>query len=375
MGRIVSTKTEIKSFSRLGGGLQTRAGSFQVTSSQVQSFINKTCDKNQILVVIGGSSVVFGSGMPIRYLWTKSLQNHLGSKFCVVNMASPAGPFVGYGSVAFEMSLGKFKDVLFISEASALPYFPADGFLWYKYFFWDAYYKNKLSNNYSTNYTSSQINDVVRENYETDPTNREKFEQMRLGMWLDSYLYFADLWGYIHFNKISTVYDPLIVPYNWGPLNKFADLDYEIDVEKIKSLNHYPKINSEAFNSEFDIVKSNSYKYYQKQDNEWTLNEKDLQKASKNLSKYPLTNLANKILIVSITESPYYLDHLTAEEIKRYKNIRVEELKVWRENGYHTFSETNLKAEDYGDRPHLNTLGGNKLALDIAVQVKNIFKE
>jgi hypothetical protein len=223
MGRMVSTKIEMKSFSRLGGGLQTKTASFQITALQIQSIINSTCNSNQVLILVGGSSVFFGSGQPIRYLWTKGLQNHLGSKFCVINLAAPAGPLVGYGSIALEMSVGKFKDVLLITDASALPYHPADGFLWYKHIFWDAYYKKLISKSYSGNYTSKQIDQIEKENFQGDFSAREKFEQIRLGMWLDSLLFFNELWNYVHLNKIMTVYDPLLGQYNWGPLKRIPD--------------------------------------------------------------------------------------------------------------------------------------------------------
>jgi hypothetical protein len=365
----------MRPYSRLGGGLLTRATSFQITALDVKSLISKTCDKNQILILVGGSSVFFGSGQPIRYLWTKRLQENLGPKFCVVNLAAPAGPLVGYGSVALEMSIGNYKDVLLITDASALPYHPADGFLWYKHIFWDAYYKKLIFNNHSGNYTSSQIDQIENENLQGDYKAREKFEQIRVGMWLDSYLYFNELWNYINFNKFMTVYDPLLGQYNWGPLKIIPDLDYEIDLDKIKSLVQYPSPDSDAFKSEFGIVRSNASKYFIKKNNDWLLNTSELQAASQKLAKHPLSNLASKVLIISVTESPYYLDKLSADEQKRYVNSRNEELRVWSENGFQTLSGMKFEAKDYGDRSHLNTLGGHILAEDVAKQVREITKE
>lgn len=375
IGRFVSTKTDMTQYSRLGGGLLTRSASFQITALDIKSLISKKCDKNQILIIIGGSSVFFGSGQPIRYLWSKRLQDNLGSNYCVVNLAVPAGPLVGYGSVALEMSVGSFKDVLLVTDASALPYHPADGFVWYKHLFWDAYYKKLISNIYSRNYTASQIDQIEKENSQGNSKAYEKFEQIRLGMWLDSILYFNELWNYVAFNKIMTIYDPLLGQYNWGPLNKIPDLDYEIDVDKIESLAHYPSSDSDTFRGEFGIVKSNASKYYAMKNDNLVINSSELHAASQNLAKHPLSNLANKVLIVSVTESPYYLEKLSSDEYKRYVNSRNEELKVWHDNGFHTLSGMKFEAKDFGDRPHLNTLGGNILASDVANKVKKITKE
>lgn len=371
LGKYVSTKNYIDEFTRLGGGLQTRGVSFQITASAINSLIHKNCSTDKTLVLIGGSSVPYGSGQPVRYLWTKKLQNLLGSKYCVMNLASPAGSLVGYASIAFEMVRNDYPSAILVSDGSGFPSDPADGMIWYKYFFWDAYYKGLFKNPHG-NYDSAQIDAIVKDNFVKNEKQNERFTQLRFGMWLDSYLYFNDLWTYLHYTKWMTIYDPSLRDFFGKPLRLINDYDYPVDVDKIKTLAHYPDKNSKAYLGELEIVRLGSSIYYTNRNGVWSLNTSQLDQGSKVIASHPLTKVSKNVLLMSIIESPYYFDQLSPNEQYRYHSTREEILKVWNKHGYNTVLIDNLKAEDFGDRPHVNTFGGIKLAKIIANEIKKI---
>jgi hypothetical protein len=370
-GRKISGENHYENFVRLGGGAATRGISFQVTASQMSALINKTCRQDQILVLAGGSSVFFGSGQPIRYIWTKKLQEKLGVEYCVMNFATPAGGLVGYGSVSLEMVGKRFKNAFLVTDASAVPSSQADGMLWYKHYFWDAYYKGLLTTS-TVSYNAERINKINENNMASDAKTSERAEQIRIGMWLDSFLYFNDLWSYVHYTKKLTIYDPLLGPWNWGPLYPITDYDYEIDEVKIRSLQHYPKTDSPQFKSEFEIVRSYSKQYIDIKSGSHMFNERNLISANEAIKKQPLTDIAGHILVVSIPESPYYTQKMTKDEQVDYIAVRKEIVELWRQNGYPAFFMEGFGPEDYGDRPHINTFGGWKLAEKVAEKVKEI---
>lgn len=370
-GRKIASESHYENFVRLGGGAATRGISFQVTASQMSALIRKTCRHDQILVLAGGSSVFFGSGQPTRYLWTKKLQERLGQEYCVMNLASPAGGLVGYASVSLEMVGKEFKNAFLVTDASAVPSNQADGMLWYKHYFWDAYYKGLL-NTSPVSYNTERINKINEANLTTDAKSKERAEQIRIGMWLDSFLYFNDLWSFVHYTKKLTIYDPLLGPWNWGPLYPITDYDYEIDEEKIRSLQHYPKPDTPQYKSEFGIARSYSELYFDKKSGQHIFDEDKLISANEAIKNQPLTDMAGHILIVSIPESPYYTQKMNKEEQADYIEVRKKLIGVWQQNGYPAFFMDGYGPEDYGDRSHINTFGGWKLAEKVAEKIQAI---
>ena len=204
----------------------------------------------------------------------------------------------------------------------------------------------------------------------------DKIEQTILGMWLDQFFYYNDLWSSVHYNIVETVYDPLARPHNWRPRKTYAfrDYDYEIDSVEIKTLQHYPEIGSEVFQRELQIVNAFRNRGYQQQGDKYIPNEKAYATIHQKLAAFPLTAIADKIIFLNIPESPFYVNRLPDGEIGKsdyYEFLKRYEA-IWEQNGYHSVAVFDLKAEDFGDRPHLNTLGGRKLARKVATKILSL---
>lgn len=366
-GRRIAAESHYENFVRIGGAHSTGTAFF-VTASQISALIRKTCRHDQILVLAGGSSVIMGSGQPIRYLWTKKLQEKLGPEYCVFNLATPAGGLAGYASVSMEMVGKEFKNAFLVSDSNIPPFDP-DGMIWYKHFFWDAYYKGLLKNS-PVNYSDERISRINETHFRADSKTKARIEQLKIGMWLDSLLYFNDLWSFVHYTIGQTIYDPLAGPYNWKPRRNGADYDYEVNEEQVRTLQHYPAPDSPQFAGEFNVVRSFRGPYFETMSGKQLISEKVMMDTDRFIHNYPLTDVAGQIVIAIIPESSYYRMRLPENDQRDYVELRKRFAKTWEHNGYNTVVMDELGPEDYGDRVHIDTFGGWKLAEKVSETIR-----
>src|SRR5207245_11801285 len=96
---------------------------------------------NKIIVIVGGSSVLHGTGQAASQVWTRKLQEVLGERYQVINLALRCGRTNEFGQVAAEMLLAEYPQMIFICDCFSGDLFAEPDGLFYKYFYWDAYYK------------------------------------------------------------------------------------------------------------------------------------------------------------------------------------------------------------------------------------------
>src|SRR5215213_5158263 len=60
------------------------------TASQSVEIARAHRRPDQVLVIVGGSSVLYGAGQGSAEVWTLALQRALGERFAVVNLALPS---------------------------------------------------------------------------------------------------------------------------------------------------------------------------------------------------------------------------------------------------------------------------------------------
>src|SRR5262249_8702245 len=114
------------------------------TASQARALARARLDPAKVAVVVGGNSVLYGTGQRGRAVWTKELQALLGERYQVINLGARGAEPSEFGATAAEMLSGEYPRLIFISDlgSSTAPGNP-DGNI-YRYFFWDAYYKGLL---------------------------------------------------------------------------------------------------------------------------------------------------------------------------------------------------------------------------------------
>lgn len=366
-GRVVAIKGYYKNFVRINGA-HANGTAFLVTASQISALIRKNCQPDQILVVIGGSSIMMGTGQPISRLWTRDLQDSLGGRYCVFNLATPGGWLGGYAAVTVNMIGNNFKDFVLVSN-SLNPPMDSDGQLFYKHFFWDAYYKGLLKNA-PVDYSEERVDKISAVNLAADYKTKTRFEQVKIGMFLDSLFYFNDLWTFVHYAYGQTIYAPNSGSYNWKPQGSIPDYDWEVDEQVIRKLEHYPGLSTSQFDFVLGMVKDFTSRYFVSSPKGNILKENLIQENKLAIKNYPLTDIASKVIIVQDAHSPYYISRMTLEEQKNYLELLRQFDGSWRANGYRTVTMDGMEAADYADMMHPNTLGGSKYSKKVTKVIK-----
>ena len=117
---------------------------FYPTACQLRALGRSRLDTEKIAVVVGGNSILYGTGQREEALWTKRLQELLGERYQVINLASPAALPGEFGGLAAEILARDYPRLILLADQqpSASAGDP-DGRL-YRYLFWDAHYKGLL---------------------------------------------------------------------------------------------------------------------------------------------------------------------------------------------------------------------------------------
>ena len=142
LGRLVSQQPPLENFSRFAPILSPTA-LFYPTASEVVALARNSASPDEILVIVGGSSVARGDGQSTGNLWSRRLEEQLGPPYRVVNLAMASGAMVEYGAIAAQALRVEGRRVIFVSDVLGLSLSPPDGGTW-KYVFWDAYFKGLL---------------------------------------------------------------------------------------------------------------------------------------------------------------------------------------------------------------------------------------
>src|SRR5262249_26468591 len=157
--------------------------------------------EDKITVIIGGNSILFGSNQWPANVWSRHLQETLGKRFQVLNLAVPAAYTNEFGAWGAEIIARDHPKLIFITDLCASP-LPAslDGFR-YRYFFWAAYYKHLLSHEPAR---QQALDALIAQRAKPDytPPEQEKgtentpdgSAELLRRSWLESYLRFQDLW-------------------------------------------------------------------------------------------------------------------------------------------------------------------------------------
>jgi hypothetical protein len=129
--------------------------------------------------------------------------------------------------------------------------------------------------------------------------------------------------------------------------------------------------------AEMAIVRGfTSNAYLKGPDGEWQLHPGVLKDFNDFVRSAMPPDLAGRTLMVLSTNSPFYLQMLDPDELKREKLAYRDSETLWRNAGYNviTYGPT-LAPEDFLDRTHLLSSGGRKLAELLAPEVVQISKK
>ena len=322
---------------------------FYPTSSQVRQLVLARVQPDRVGVVIGGSSVMHGTGQPPERPWHFDLQERLGSRFTVLNLALRGGLPQEFGNLVVE-SLLEERKLIFLSDVHPclLMLDNAAGYI-HTYFFWDAYFKGMLR---SWPERDAAIQRVLA-------GRDEKFrESVRRARW-NHLLYYDDLWNTVGY---------------WAVFTAFAPLTYQSPLRPRRLAPDFPAAT---------LPIPDRYNLYNL-DREMThlrrlvkgCTAEQLGKGAGYVSADVHPRVRERMVLVQPAESPYYRSRLTGEETRGYLSSftstteRLSALGIQDVVVGFDFTE-----EDYLDRPHLMASGGRKMAAAVAPVVQRKARE
>lgn len=319
----------------------------------------------KILVIVGGNSVLYGVGQPAGRVWTERLQAELGSGYAVVNFAMRGAGVTDGGAVVAEALRQEFPRQIYIANAAPTqPSFP-DGTIAYRFVFWDAYYKGLL------------IDDparaaAIRMRYRLRPDTVENLDEQRLRAGLDAVLNFGVFWNRFTVEVANTVWTherPHALD-TFGPRKNYADNepDYLTFPQADKRLADASL--AAALQGVRDV---SVFTFMPGEHNRWEPYQPAWDRLAESIGGAIPSRLRARTLIVLTRNNPHYLNQLTAAEQQRDDLAYARSVEVWQNAGCEAFEAgRGYTAGDYGDRVHLSSTGGDRLARQVASEVRRM---
>ncbi len=333
------------------------------TASELANVVRQKARPGTVLVIVGGNSVFYGLGQPVGQVWTTVLQRELGARYSVVNLAMPGAAPVDGGAVIAEMLRNEFPRQIYLANAWACDSSAPGGSPVYRYIFWNAYYENRLIDDQPRR---TSIQRVLAQH-----AAHEGLVELRGRVWLDGLFHFQDGWNYIAYKKFGTVWGHYPLGEIWAkPRETFPDEEADFLAQPT----------SRRFTGYYDaeelaiIRRRNAWAFAADSVNaKLKVNAEAWDEFGKNIDGMFPRALKKRTLIVISRDCPYFIEKLSPEERERNDLACLLTVQKWRENGYEsTDYGRDFSIEDYGDRVHLTTRGGEKLANLIAIKVRDM---
>jgi hypothetical protein len=337
------------------------------TASELTNIVRQRAKPGTILVICGGNSVLYGIGQPPARVWTHYLQQELGPRYTVVNLAIPGSTVTDGGAVIAEILRREYPDQIYLANVFISGGPVPGGSPSFRYLYWDARYKGLLSDD--------AVRDAGIARESAQPGIREGLQELKLRMRLDQFLYFGDAWNYLAYRKFGTV---------WGryPVGgiflepRETRRDQEADYLSAPTKDRFPAYKDEA---ELKIVRGWADATFFPQrgaDGKWQLRTKGWNELREDLRQAMPAEQKKHTLVLVSRDCPYYVQKLSPDDSERYELACRLTVQQWQEGGYEAFDYgRDFSADDYGDRIHLTATGGTKLAALTAVHVREMARK
>lgn len=369
LGRYVSARSYFEGFERFHRFISPDSF-FYPTASQVRSLALASGGRDRVMVIVGGSSVLYGAGQGADELWTKHLQAVLGEPFVVMNFAFLAGAPQEHGAVAAQSLLKDGFKVVYVTDArpdhiGAQP----DGSR-HRYVFWDAYYKGLLPE------YDERIERI--ETLAGRGAQQDLLAELRLRARLDSWLYFTDLWQAFGYTTIFTTWSQYVEP----PVGLFTTPRKHLqdpfatyrpepvatryqrrDVETImRGVRTFPRLVCET----------------RRNGREWVDVEPRTDRAAAEadaVASFPEPFRRHMVVTVN-QQSPFFVEQLSAGEQRCYRRYWDQGAASLQKLGFRAVvTGRGFSAEDYDDDVHLAAGGGRKLAERLAPIIRDVAEQ
>jgi hypothetical protein len=339
-------------------------GKYYPTVDELIAIVRHQIKPGQILVVVGGNSVLRGVGQPADRIWSGRLQADLGDGYCVVNFAYDGSPPANGGAVVAEALRRAFPRQIYI--ANLPPTHGGDyptGSPAYRFDNWEAYYKGMLIDDPVRN-AEINLSDGIPEYYNAEFAVPE----LRIREWLDSIFYFQDLWNFVTYTQVNTVWGSYL-PSLLSPRDAYPDPEPDSLQRPVAA--RFPN-DPAATAVEMTIVRGDSVFAYNKgKDGRWEIYQPLWDEFDKEAAAVIPAGLKKRTLILLGYAAPYFLSRLAPDEVERNDLTYQQAVREWEKDGYAALVYgKDFTLDDFCDRTHLTWHGGRKLADAVAVKVR-----
>jgi len=335
---------------------------YEPTVDEMCSIVRARCRPDQVLVVIGGNSILLGVGQPADKMWTRQLQDNLGDRYAVVNLAFRGAAPNDAGAVVAEALRNEFPRQIYVANEIPFQSGSPIGIETYRFALLDAYFKGRLL---PWKPRDRAISSYLR------ATDYRDFGVMDLevGAKLDSWLYFHNFWNWISYNYHFTFGTPLMphAPEAFWPRSRFEDKENDFD-----SIPFETRFTPQVVATDLNIARSYTAAFYrQNRDKSWTREADALDSFLRSARAEFPDPLKRRTLILVGRNNPYYTKQLEPEIQARDELAIADTLGALESLGYGAVGYgRDFSEEDFGDRSHLTTSGGAKLAAIVASKLE-----
>lgn len=342
---------------------------FYPTARQVNALAHARLKRDRIAVVVGGHSILWGSGQSAQGLWTDKLQEALGPEYCVLNLAMNGAYSAEFGGVAADMVARDHPRVLFITHAP-LTGMPVEELEvgTYQYFLWDAYYKGLLSPDSRHQARMQAVCEKRRDD--------ETFAEQQRGARLDSLVFSRDLWETMEYKRLSTIWCPTLpppftrgrgacpdpyTPAIWNAVPLSGRYPPEREAQLMAGLRHtVTSVRALVLGVNPDGTPYES-----------PYGRRCGCPLGPVLHDYYPEAIRDRTLLCVLHVSPYYRERLTPEEQGLYYETFACAVPVFKKLGFGAVEVGHAyEVMDYVDSGHLSDAGAVKMATEVAHEVR-----
>jgi hypothetical protein len=336
--------------------------SFFPTIRQFVSYALANSGDNKTIVIVGGSSILNGVGQNSQELWTKKLQEKLGTKYSVLNLGlRSCGTYEG-GYFVAEALLKKSKKVIFVTGSPPAGTISPLGFPIYAHLYWDAKYHHLL-------YDFPERDQAIAESEKALPDDQwtpDKLNELKLSRMFNTILNFSDFWNTIGYRYFYTIYSPATSSAPFSALKRLPETE---------GFERFPTPEPKLAMS---TIRSNSSNMF-----DWDVREHCWQKNTKawnGFTRTIRTNVAPPLrpntLVLLMYYNPKYRSQLTQSEQDRDElSYELAETALRNEGLEAVRAGADYKPEDFRDTKHLSPSGGARLANLVADEVERMAKK
>ena len=331
------------------------------TVREMSAIVRARCRPDQVLVIVGGNSVLHGVWQPADVMWTRKLQVRLGDRYVVINFAFRGAAPANGGAVVAESLRTEFPRQIYIANERAVTGISPVGMEAYLTILWQAYFAGQLLDDPARDAT---VRDVLVNRY-----GWAKTAEIAGSVFIDRVLGFRDLWNRLAMERLNTV-PSLYAP---APPGMFSPRKMFVDEERdgtLLTLDERYMLSARA--REMEILRLSSGLFYERTpDGGWRMSDAKRKELDGHYrDAFPVALHARTMILVG-RDSPFYRDQLTSDERARDEQAIADTVGMLRARDYAAVDfGREFVYEDYGDRTHLAPPGGQKLADTVAPAVR-----